>query len=202
MHRWPFPPYSISGASSCPSLNIVSLNMGSFDFRIRSFVELFRKPQLRAPLNPLSTLVAAIVMPSRIMVVVGVIRPISASLGKISCTVGLEKPISSKLVMVTDSPDATLRNLSSPMVFCSPVDWNLTLVPNRNSTPFGFSWLSSAPITTAPINFLISLSGSILAIFIPPNEKARFCRGSAWVQLGAALELLPIIHQVAGRWKA
>jgi len=176
--------------------------MGSFDFRIRSFVELFRKPQLRAPLNPLSTLAAAIVMPSRIMVVVGVIRPISASLGKISCTVGLEKPISSKLVMVTDSPGATLRNLSSPMVFCSPVDWNLTLVPNRNSTPFGFSWLSSAPITTAPINFLISLSGSILAIFIPPNEKARFCRGSAWVQLGAALELLPIIHQVAGRWKA
>jgi hypothetical protein len=71
---------STVGTSFPSSRKSVNLKIGSPCCILKSLKELFLNPQFKFPTNPASTFVAACMMPSRSMVVVGVIRatPLSA----------------------------------------------------------------------------------------------------------------------------
>ena len=106
-------------------------------------------------------------MPSLIIVVVGVMNPMSILSGRTLCTVSALKSISSRLEMATLSPGFTLRNRPGPSSASSPVEWNTTSLPRRSSIPFGLISLSSALTRTDPMSRRMSLSAKILGTYSP-----------------------------------
>ena len=87
----------------------MSLKIGSPKPNRKSLMELLRNPQFKYPFQPESTLVAACIIPSRIIVVVGVMNAIRSQFGKILSIASLVKRKSSRLEMRTLSPGLTLE---------------------------------------------------------------------------------------------